>query len=193
LTQRLQALPNQVAAGNTEAAKANVGDGAERLESAAQELSALHRAIVAPKVDELAKVEENLTVLEAELDQLDTPTSITGWHIDAMAMLEELERLGISQDLRDQLLEEMKKGGWGPEAASRAWRWGRVEGGYYIAPNGYRILLSRLASSVRSRMQELMLGDLAFSRDEPIPPQYQELVDRYYEVLAAEGKGSDKP
>jgi hypothetical protein len=33
-----------------------------------------------------------------------------------------------------------------------------------------------------------MLGDLASSRDEPIPPQYQELVDRYYEVLATAGK-----
>jgi hypothetical protein len=37
-------------------------------------------------------------------------------------------------------------------------------------------------------MQELMLGDLASSRDEPIPPQYQELVDRYHQVLATEGK-----
>ena len=37
-------------------------------------------------------------------------------------------------------------------------------------------------------MQELMLGDLASSGDEPIPPQYQELVDRYHQVLATEGQ-----
>ncbi len=35
-------------------------------------------------------------------------------------------------------------------------------------------------------MQELMLGDLSAGADEPIPPQYQELVDRYYRVLATE-------
>jgi hypothetical protein len=94
--------------------------------------------------------------------------------------------------LRDQLLEEMKKAGWAPDVARSGWRWNRVEGGYYVAPIGYRSLLSRLSSDVRTRMQELMLGDLAFSRDEPIPPQYQELVDRYYQVLAAEGKEQPK-
>jgi len=37
-------------------------------------------------------------------------------------------------------------------------------------------------------MQEYLLGDTQATGDEPIPPQYQELVDRYYRVLAAEGK-----
>jgi hypothetical protein len=45
-----------------------------------------------------------------------------------------------------------------------------------------------MQESIRNRMQELLLGDLASSRDEPIPPQYQEFVDRYYRVLAAEGR-----
>ena len=188
LTQRLQKLPEQVASGKMEEAKANAGDGAERTEAAAQQLGALHRAIVAPKVDELAKAEEKLTGLDEELDSLETPTAITGWHLDAMALLEELDKLGISKELRDQLLEEMKKSGWGPDAARRGWQWSRVEGGYYAAPAAYRTLISRLSSDVRSRMQELMLGDLAFGSDEPIPPQYQELVDRYYQVLASEGK-----
>jgi hypothetical protein len=192
LTQRLQQLPDQVAGGKIEEAKANAGDGAERMEAAAQALAALHRAIVAPKVDELAKAEEKLTQLDEELDTLETPTAITGWHVDAAALLDELDKLGISKELRDQLLEEMKKAGWAPDVARSGWRWNRVEGGYYVAPIGYRSLLSRLSSDVRTRMQELMLGDLAFSRDEPIPPQYQELVDRYYQVLAAEGKEQPK-
>lgn len=192
LTQRLQKLPEQVSQGKMEDAKANAGDGAERMEAASQALAALRRAIVAPKVDELAKAEEKLTTLEEELDTLDTPTSITGWHVDAAAMMEELDKLGISKELRDQLLEEMKKAGWGPNAATGGWKWGRAEGGYYAAPAAYRTLLSRLSSDVRSRMQELMLGDLAFSSDEPIPPQYQDLVDRYYQVLAAEGKEQPK-
>ncbi len=192
LTQRLQQLPAQVEGGKMEDAKANVGDGAERLEAAAQQLAALHRSIIAPQVDELAKVEEKLTGLDEELDQLDTPTSITGWHVDAAALLEELDKLGISKELRDQLLEEMKKAGWSPEVARRGWNWARVEGGNYAAPALYRQLLSRLSSDVRGRMQELMLGDMSLGRDEPIPPQYQELVDRYYQVLASEGKAQPK-
>ena len=193
LTQRLQKLPDQVAGGKVEEAKANAGDGAERMEATAQQLAALHRAIVAPKVDELAKAEEKLTVLDEELDTLDTPTAITGWHVDAAALLEELDKLGISKELRDLLLEEMKKAGWGPDVAARGWRWNRVEGGYYAAPAGYRRLIARLSSDVRARMQELMLGDLVSGSDEPIPPQYQELVDRYYQVLASEGKAAVKP
>ncbi|HEX5104611.1 MAG TPA: hypothetical protein VFV87_12410, partial [Pirellulaceae bacterium] len=181
-------LPGQVGAGKLQDAKANVGDGAERLEAAAEQLAALHRSIVAPQVDELAKLEAQLTRLDEQLDQLDTPSRITAWHMDADKLLDELADAGISEELQKQFLEEMKKGGWGPDLRNRGWQWARIEGGYYTAPGPYRVLLSRLLSSVRGRMQELMLGDLASSRDEPIPPQYQELVDRYYQVLATEGK-----
>ena len=54
----------------------------------------------------------------------------------------------------------------------------------------YRMLLARLSESLRSHMQEYLLGDTQATGDEPIPPQYQDLVDRYYRVLAAEGKGT---
>jgi hypothetical protein len=82
----------------------------------------------------------------------------------------------------------MKKGGWGPEMRKAGWNWGRTEGGFFAAPAGYRTILARLLDATRGRIQEIMLGDLASSRDEAIPPQYQELVDRYHQVLAAEGK-----
>lgn len=188
LTDRLKELPGQVGDGKLEDAKANVGDGAERLEAAAEQLAVLHRSIVAPKVDELAKVEAQLTRLDEQLDQLETPTNITAWHMDAENLLDELDAAGVSKELQQQFVEEMKKGGWGPEVRSRGWQWQRIEGGNYAAPVPYRPTVARLLSSVRGRMQELMLGDLASSRDEPIPPQYQELVDRYYQVLATEGK-----
>jgi hypothetical protein len=73
-----------------------------------------------------------------------------------------------------------------------AWAWGRTPGGYFVPPVSYRPLLSRLSESLRARMQELMLGDLRAGADEPVPPQYQELVDRYYRLLASE-KAERKP
>jgi hypothetical protein len=187
LTERLKDLPNQVGQGKMEDAKATAGDGAERLDATAEQLSMLHRSIVAPKVDELAKVERELANLDQRLDQLDTPTKITGWHMDADELQDELDKAGVPEELRKDFIEEMKKGGWG-ETVRGNWKWARTEGGYYAAPVGYRVLLSRIQESIRNRMQELMLGDLASSRDEPIPPQYQDLVDRYYQVLATEGK-----
>lgn len=191
LTQRLQDLPGQVGAGKMQEAKAAAGDGSERMEAAAEQLSVLHRSIVAPKVDELAKLEAKLNGLDDELQQLDTPTEITGWHMDATALLEELEKAGVTEELRKEFLEEMKKAGWGPEM-KKGWNWSRVEGGYYAPPAGYRILIARLLDATRGRIQDLMLGELASSRDEAIPPQYQDLVDRYHQVLSSEGKQRKK-
>jgi len=133
LTQRLQDLPGQIGAGKLQEAKATAGDGSERMEAAAEQLSALHRSIVAPKVDELAKLEAKLNGLDEDLQQLDTPTEITSWHVDATALLEELEKAGVSEELRKEFMEEMKKAGWGPEM-KKGWNWARVEGGYYAAP-----------------------------------------------------------
>ena len=47
--------------------------------------------------------------------------------------------------------------------------------------------------SLSAPMQELLLGDLTASGDEPIPPQYQEFVDRYQQVLTTEGKAVKQP
>jgi hypothetical protein len=192
LTERLKDLPGQVGQGKMEDAKATTGDAGERLEATAEQLGMLHRSIVAPKVDELAKVERELANLDERLDQLDTQTKITGWHMDADELQEELDKAGVPKELQQQFVEEMKKGGWGDTARDN-WKWTRTAGGNYAAPGGYRVLISRMQESIRNRMQELMLGDLASSRDEPIPPQYQDLVDRYYQVLATEGKEKMKP
>jgi hypothetical protein len=186
LAKRLENLPGQVGEGKLQDAKATTGDGAERVEATAEQLGLLHRSIVAPKVDELAKVEQQLAQLDQRLDQLDTQAKITGWHVDADDLQDELDKAGVTEELRQEFVEELKKGGWGDVRGG--WRWTRAAGGYYAAPGGYRVLISRMQESIRNRMQELLLGDLASSRDEPIPPQYQEFVDRYYRVLAAEGR-----
>jgi len=86
------------------------------------------------------------------------------------------------------LRTEMKKAGWVGDTSGMRWNWGRAAGGTLIPPARYRMILSRLAEELRGRMQEYLLGDTQATGEEPIPPQYQELVDRYYRVLAAEGK-----
>ena len=188
LTERIAELPDQIAGGQLQDARATAVDGAERMEAAAEQLSVMHRIIVAPRVDELAKLEEKLTALDEQLEELNTDTKITGWHMEADELLADLEEAGIDKELRQEFVEELKKGGWGDGLRRREWGWGRTERGYYAPPSPYRVMLSRLSTSVRLRMQELMLGDLIATGDEPIPPQYQELVDRYYQALASAGK-----
>jgi hypothetical protein len=184
LTERLQNLPSQVQGGQEEDAQAVTGDGAERMEAAAQQLAVLHRSIVAPRVEELAQVEQQLTALDEELDRLEAPSQITAWHVEANELLDALDEGAVSEELREQFLEEMRKAGWTPELRRGGWSWVRVEGGYYAAPAPYHVAIRRIVSDVRDRMQELLLADQTFSQDEPIPPQYEELVDRFYQVLA---------
>jgi hypothetical protein len=188
VTDRLAELPAQIEGRKFVDARATAGDGAERMESAAEQLGALHRAIVAPKVDELAKLEQNVAQLDNQLDKLDTDPRVTTWHVAADDLLAQLDDLGIDKELQTEFREEMRKAGWGGDRARSNWAWGRNTGGTYAAPARYRMLLARVADSLRARMQEYLLGDMQATGDEPIPPQYQDLVDRYYRVLAAEGK-----
>jgi len=138
-------------------------------------------------------LEEQLAALDDRLDKLDSDPKISGWHDDADELLERLDGVGIDKELRQEFVDEMRQAGWTSEARPRTWNWRRAGGAYYAAPPAYTRLLSRMADSLRARMQELMLGDLTASGDEPVPPQYQELVDRYYQVLASEKQGRGKP
>jgi len=187
---RLVQLPAQVELRKLQDARASVGDGAERMESAAEQLAALHRTIVAPRIEELAKLEQKTMQLDNQLDKLETSERVTTWHVEADALLARLDDLGINKELEIEFRDEMRKAGWGGDNARNIWNWGRGAGGTYAAPGRYHLLVSRVAQLLRSRMQELLLGDTRATGDEPIPPQYQDLVDRYYRVLATEGKAA---
>ena len=80
----------------------------------------------------------------------------------------------------------MRKAGWNA-GSLRGGAWPRKNGDYAI-PTAYHGLLTRIANSLRSRMQEYLLGEMRATGDEPIPPQYRDFVDRYYKVIAGEGK-----
>lgn len=185
---RLAQLPDQIANRKLQDARATAGDGAERMESAAEQLGVLHRSIVAPKVAELARLEKDAAQLNDQLDKLDNDSKVTDWHVEADDLLNKLDDAGIDQQWQTEFRDEMRKAGWGGDIVRSRWAWGRTTGGTFAAPARYRMLLARLTESLRSRMQEYLLGDTQATGDEAIPPQYQELVDRYYRVLAAEGK-----
>jgi hypothetical protein len=188
MQERLQQLPGQLERKQFAEARAALGDGTERMESAAQQLGRLHRSLVAPQVDSLAQLEQGILKLDKQLDQLDSDSRVTQWHMEADDLIDKLEEAGIDKELPTMLREEMRKAGWGGDEPVRRWNWGRTVGGTLASPARYRMLLARAAADLRSRMQEYLLGDTQATGDEPIPPQYQDLVDRYYRVLAAERK-----
>ena len=185
---RLGQLPAQILQRKLADARAALSDGAERLESAAEQLGVLRRSLAMPKVEELAQLERSVLELANQLERLETEQRISMWHAETTELLEKLDDAAIEKDLAAELRLEMQKAGWLGDVTVMRWNWGRAAGGGFVAPARYRTILSLLADELRGRMQEYLLGDTQATGDEPVPPQYQELVDRYYRVLAAEGK-----
>ena len=164
-------------------------DIAERLEIMAQRLDGAYRTIVAPQTEELRKVEAALAALRDQLEKLETPSQVAAWHREVRDLLDKLEKLGVSPKDREFLEKEMTKAGFGLDVdrTKRAVNWGIV-GNYYVYPAAYNFALIHLQEDIQERIQTLILGDLGNVSDDATPPKYQELVNRYYEVLSRSGK-----
>ena len=171
-------------------AKLSSQDIADRLEIMAQRLDAAYQLIVAPQAEELRKVEQDLVELRRKLEELQTEAQIAAWHREARELLDRAEKLGISDRVRDALLEEMKKAGLSTTGKMNEFNWALVNN-LYIAPSSYNKPLLDLQEELQARIQSLLLGDLLQESDDATPPKYQELVEQYYKVLSRQGGQAD--
>ncbi len=182
---RLELQGTALRAGKDRETAADAREMADRFDVAAQQLEVLHRAIVAPRIAELLKMEREAGELQEKLDRLETPGQITAWHRDADELLDQLDKIGFADEPREELLEAMKGAGWEAGTVGRNWNWALVRG-VYGAPVAYHKSVRRVISELQSAIQELILGDLANSANEAAPPQYERLVERYYQVLSTD-------
>lgn len=185
--ERLKNLPDQIGSGKADDAQSAAEEGAERLEEAANALDSLYRGVVAPQLEALAKAEKALGGLEVDLEKLERPTDINAWHLRADELADDLEKAGVNEQLRNEFAEMVKQG-LSEARKTGTWNWVLADEGFFTAPAKYKRIIMRLQASLRGQLQELILGEQIMQRDEPTPPQYQELVDRFYQVLAVEGK-----
>lgn len=167
-------------------------DLAERFEILSQRLDTAYRAIVVPQAEELRKLELALIELREKLEELETPSQVLSWHREVRELLERSDQLGVSQELRTQFEDELRKGGFAidRDPTRRDLNWGLVND-RYVAPGGYMVALTNIQEDVQNRIQTLLLGDMGRMTDDAAPPAYQGLVDRYYQVLSGDtGKES---
>lgn len=177
----------QVADKQLDDARLSALDIADRMEIAAQRLDAAYRTIVAPQAEELRKLEQQLALVGARLEDLQTQAQVAAWHREVRELLDRADALGVSETVREALLEELKKGGFGAGVERDRFNWGLVNG-RYVAPNGYTVKLLELQEEVQARIQGLLLGDVVSAADEATPPKYEGLVERYYQVLSRTGR-----
>ncbi len=164
-------------------------DLADRLEALAHELDGLHGEIIAPRLNQLIALEKQAAELLERLAKLASDTEISQWHLDAQGLIQALEKADVDGAAVEALREAMIDAGWGKTRPN--WQWDYVVndvlGGYhYTAPGAYHLNLTTIVEDIQEEARELLLRDLMASSEEAVPPQYEKLVDRYFEVLSHE-------
>jgi hypothetical protein len=188
LIRRMQEVEAMLRAGRVVGSQTEARQLAEQLEVLAQRLDALHRAVVAPQLESLMALEKRAAELRDRFKKLDSQAAISEWHRDADLLLQEFGRLKDRSASADRLAEAMRVEGWGTNVTR--WDWSRV-GGYYTGPTAYDVSMVALESELREEVREFVLRELVAASDEPTPPQYKELVERYFQVLSQQGSGAE--
>jgi hypothetical protein len=124
----------------------------------------------------MVDLDRRVAELTAKLKTITTDAEIAEWRRLAADLVRDLEKAGLT-DAATALVNAFEAGGW---------HWGVGVEHFRTAPAGFTIALQSVSSLLQSKIQNLILKDMASARDEATPPQFNELVDRYYEVLSKE-------
>jgi hypothetical protein len=159
-------------------------DLANSLEVIAKQLDVLHQEIVSPRLAEIVEFDRRAAELADRLKELKTDGQITEWHRDAAELARDLEKAGLN-DAAAAFRDLFAAGGWHDAAGS--WRWAVGLHDFRVAPEGYYNGINVVVRRIQDRIQDLLMKDIVSDRDEATPPEFRELVERYYEVLSKDG------
>lgn len=186
---RMGGIAGQLRNSEFAGAAATAADSAERLEIVAQRLSTAFLELTAPKLENLMELERKLQELREQLENLETERDVVEWHRAAGELLKKMEDLKVAGGIREQLTDLMEKAGWSPEVdvfklnESGGWVYSGEHLRYGPAP-GYVVAMDAVARELQTYIQELILDDMQLGAADAVPPQYEDLVERYYQVLA---------
>lgn len=183
---RMEDLPPEIRAGRLDNLETETADIADRLEVLTRRLDELHRGLIMPRVEELMALERRINKMRRDLDRLQTDRQITDWHRDAEELLEEVRDNSIALEARRSLRDAMRQAGWETDRLRRRWDWESGAAGYRAVPDDYHRYLQDITGELLAQIQELVIGRHLADREEPVPPQYRRLVERFYEVLSAD-------
>ena len=155
-----------------------------KLEQLARRLDVLHRDIVAPELAKLVELDRRFAELNLRRKHLETDADIDAWHRQAAELIRELEKAGLT-DAASTLADAMKSAG--ARRGDGPWDWGIGDDHVRVVPDIYTNTLVTITTRLQDRIQDMILKDMVAARDEATPPEYKELVERYYEVLSQGG------
>src|SRR5262249_46646913 len=123
--------------------------------------------------------DRRLAELTTKLKTLKTDADINEWHRMATALIRDLEKAGLT-GAAATLTAALEAGGW---------PWGADHHTHQFAPGGLVTALSTATRQIQEKIQDLILKDMVSVRDEATPPEFKELVERYFEVLSGGDPG----
>ncbi|HEX3450550.1 MAG TPA: hypothetical protein VHS97_20010, partial [Isosphaeraceae bacterium] len=176
VVERMERIGELYLGGQVSAARRQANELSKVLELLARQLEILHRTIVAPELTAMVDLDRRVAELTAKLKTITTDAEIAGWRHLAANLVRDLEKAGLT-GAATALVNAFEAGGW---------HWGVGNEHFRTAPAGFTIALQSVSSLLQAKIQNLILKDMASARDEATPPQFKELVERYYEVLSKE-------
>jgi hypothetical protein len=144
-------------------------DLADRFGGLAQKLDQAYRETVAPRLEEIARLEREANELEQRAAAADDAADWRRLRQQGSEFFKRLEAAGLSQ-LADENLRA------GMQANS-------LEAGRAVVARGIATVHNRLVA----KLQEFVAGDRFTTGNEPVPPEYRDLVERYLRALSAGG------
>jgi hypothetical protein len=182
--------PEQIAAGIEQAAedleanrpgeaRRGVSQTRQQLQDLSRQLAAAHGQFSRPQLEELQKLEEQLAQLMERAERAKEAGTKPS-PADAARWQELLARL-----------EELAGGDRRLAAALRRLRASEFRGGEPPPPGIYPEMelvdapgKQEVAKALQAKIQEAILASALLDADQPVPPQYRELVEKYYRALS---------
>jgi hypothetical protein len=179
IVERMERIGELYLGGDEKSARRDAVELSKMLELLARQLEVLHRGIVSPELAKLVEFDKRIAELTAKLKTIKTDAEIADWRRLATELVRDLERAGLT-DGAHALADAFDAGGW---------NWGVGDYHFRATPAVITKALNSVSVELESKIQNLILKDIASARDEPTPPEFKELVERYYEVLSKESRG----
>jgi hypothetical protein len=141
-------------------------DLAERFAALGQKLDQAHRETIAPRLEEIARLEREANELEQRAGAADDPADWRRLRQRGAEFIERLEAAGLAA-----LADENLRGG--------------VRTATLVGKDLFSRGVAAAHSRLTAKLQDVVAGDRFTTGNEAVPPEYRDLVDRYLRALSA--------
>ena len=191
---RMQKVPETIDGLDWSEAGIQVDDLRDRFDIVSQRLDAIHREILAPRVEQLRKLEKRAVTTRNQLNETQflTKDQVDRWHIRAGGLLDDIATAEVAEAQVKVLRSAVEASDWksgavgagtGGDGKAGGAKWGS-DGESFTPPSSYATSLDELVGEIQRYIRELSMINADVVNTGAIPPKYKPFVERYFEVMS---------